>query len=78
MRTTVAIFAIIGAAAALPGILLAGRDVKPWVAPGPDDSRGPCPGMNTLANHGYLYASIGPYISLSLEALITVGYTQTP
>ncbi|ETS80520.1 hypothetical protein PFICI_08049 [Pestalotiopsis fici W106-1] len=25
-----------------------------WIAPGPDDSRGPCPGLNTLANHGYL------------------------
>ncbi|KZT34687.1 Cloroperoxidase [Sistotremastrum suecicum HHB10207 ss-3] len=27
---------------------------KPWTPPGPDDSRGPCPGLNTLANHGYL------------------------
>ncbi|KAL3470346.1 Cloroperoxidase [Aspergillus californicus] len=25
-----------------------------WIAPGPADSRGPCPGLNTLANHGYL------------------------
>ncbi|OJJ52387.1 hypothetical protein ASPSYDRAFT_189715 [Aspergillus sydowii CBS 593.65] len=25
-----------------------------WIAPGSDDSRGPCPGLNTLANHGYL------------------------
>ncbi|EAT87589.2 hypothetical protein HBH56_053050 [Parastagonospora nodorum] len=25
-----------------------------WTAPGPNDARGPCPGMNTLANHGYL------------------------
>lgn len=24
-----------------------------WVAPGPDDIRGPCPGLNVLANHGY-------------------------
>lgn len=24
-----------------------------WVAPGPDDLRGPCPGLNALANHGY-------------------------
>lgn len=24
-----------------------------WVAPGPDDIRGPCPGLNALANHGY-------------------------
>ncbi|KAF7300837.1 Cloroperoxidase [Mycena kentingensis (nom. inval.)] len=26
----------------------------PFKAPGPDDQRGPCPAMNTLANHGYI------------------------
>ncbi|PWY91289.1 Cloroperoxidase [Aspergillus sclerotioniger CBS 115572] len=26
----------------------------PWSAPGPDDVRGPCPMLNTLANHGFL------------------------
>ncbi|KAJ7713379.1 Chloroperoxidase [Mycena metata] len=26
----------------------------PFIAPGPDDQRGPCPAMNTLANHGYV------------------------
>ncbi|KAF7296004.1 Zn(2)-C6 fungal-type domain-containing protein [Mycena kentingensis (nom. inval.)] len=26
----------------------------PFQAPGPKDQRGPCPGMNTLANHGYI------------------------
>ncbi|KAJ7290579.1 Chloroperoxidase [Mycena rebaudengoi] len=26
----------------------------PFIAPGPRDQRGPCPGMNTLANHGYI------------------------
>ena len=25
-----------------------------WVAPGAGDQRGPCPGLNALANHGYL------------------------
>ena len=25
-----------------------------WVAPGSGDQRGPCPGLNALANHGYL------------------------
>ncbi|KAJ7581778.1 Peroxidase, family 2-domain-containing protein [Mycena floridula] len=25
-----------------------------WIKPGPHDLRGPCPGLNTLANHGYL------------------------
>lgn len=28
--------------------------VHKWIAPGPDDQRGPCPGLNALANHGYL------------------------
>jgi hypothetical protein len=26
----------------------------PYIAPGPMDMRGPCPALNTLANHGYL------------------------
>ncbi|KAL0570571.1 hypothetical protein V5O48_011390 [Marasmius crinis-equi] len=26
----------------------------PWKAPGPNDLRSPCPGLNTLANHGIL------------------------
>nr|7ZNM_A Chain A, Artificial Unspecific Peroxygenase [Marasmius rotula]7ZNM_B Chain B, Artificial Unspecific Peroxygenase [Marasmius rotula]7ZNV_A Chain A, artificial unspecific peroxygenase [Marasmius rotula]7ZNW_A Chain A, artificial unspecific peoxygenase [Marasmius rotula]7ZNW_C Chain C, artificial unspecific peoxygenase [Marasmius rotula] len=26
----------------------------PWKAPGPNDLRSPCPGLNTLANHGFL------------------------
>lgn len=25
-----------------------------YVAPGPTDQRGPCPGLNAMANHGYL------------------------
>jgi len=25
-----------------------------WAPPGPGDVRGPCPGLNTLANHGFL------------------------
>ncbi|KAF3003438.1 hypothetical protein E8E13_001966 [Curvularia kusanoi] len=25
-----------------------------YIAPGPNDIRGPCPGLNTLANHGYI------------------------
>lgn len=28
--------------------------VYSWVAPGAGDQRGPCPGLNALANHGYL------------------------
>ncbi|KAJ7611916.1 Chloroperoxidase [Mycena polygramma] len=26
----------------------------PFIPPGPNDMRGPCPAMNTLANHGYI------------------------
>jgi hypothetical protein len=26
----------------------------PYIAPGPGDTRGPCPALNTLANHGYI------------------------
>ncbi|KAJ7141689.1 Chloroperoxidase [Mycena crocata] len=26
----------------------------PFIAPGPNDQRGPCPAMNVLANHGYI------------------------
>lgn len=29
-------------------------DAHPWIAPGPNDMRGPCPALNTLASHGYL------------------------
>jgi hypothetical protein len=25
-----------------------------YIAPGPNDLRGPCPGINVLANHGYI------------------------
>ena len=28
------------------------RRGNPHIAPGPNDRRGPCPGLNTLANHG--------------------------
>ena len=31
-----------------------------WQAPGPNDLRGPCPGLNALANHGYF-----PHVSIS-------------
>ena len=30
------------------------EDFGVWKEPGPDDLRGPCPALNTLANHGYL------------------------
>ena len=33
-----------------------------WQAPGPNDLRGPCPGLNALANHGYF-----PHVSISMD-----------
>ncbi|KAG6830338.1 hypothetical protein H0H87_008434 [Tephrocybe sp. NHM501043] len=36
------------------GILQIPDHAHPYIAPGSHDLRGPCPGLNTLANHGYL------------------------
>eukprot|EP00475_Leptophrys_vorax_P036713 TRINITY_DN624_c0_g1_i2.p1 TRINITY_DN624_c0_g1~~TRINITY_DN624_c0_g1_i2.p1 ORF type:complete len:270 (+),score=72.65 TRINITY_DN624_c0_g1_i2:92-901(+) len=33
---------------------LTGTTVNPWQAPSDTDKRSPCPGLNTLANHGYI------------------------
>lgn len=33
---------------------LARDNIPEWIPGGPNDFRGPCPMMNTLANHGYL------------------------
>jgi len=30
------------------------EDIYPWQAPTPSDLRSPCPGLNSLANHGFL------------------------
>lgn len=55
---------------------LAEDDKHPWYAPRPGDLRGPCPGLNTAANHGYLPRSgvvnplelfIGTWEALSLS-----------
>jgi len=37
-----------------PGLKQIPDAAHPFIAPGPNDQRGPCPGMNTLANHGYI------------------------
>ncbi|KAG6809746.1 hypothetical protein H0H92_014881 [Tricholoma furcatifolium] len=39
---------------AYTGILAIPEPSHPYIAPGPNDIRGPCPGLNTLANHGYI------------------------
>lgn len=51
------LFSLVAAAAALPSQIrqFDNFTVQPWIAASAGDSRGPCPMMNTLANHGYLY-----------------------
>jgi hypothetical protein len=39
----------------ISGIERGAHDKHQFIAPGPDDSRSPCPALNVLANHGYLY-----------------------
>ena len=39
-----------------------------YVAPGPTDQRGVCPGLNTLANHGYISRN-GKYIYCYLDGV---------
>jgi len=36
------------------GTKLVNNADHPFIAAGPDDMRGPCPGLNTLASHGYI------------------------
>ena len=42
-----------------------------FVAPGPNDQRGPCPGLNAMANHGYLphngIATISQFIESTVK-----------
>ncbi|RAR12511.1 aromatic peroxygenase [Stemphylium lycopersici] len=48
----------------------------PFQNPGPTDQRGPCPGLNTLANHGYIprngIATIGQ-IQAGTQAVFNMG-----
>ncbi|KAK7451221.1 hypothetical protein VKT23_012559 [Stygiomarasmius scandens] len=54
------------------------EDQHAWIAPGPNDLRGPCPGLNTLANHGYLPRDgRGLNVSIILEAGFN-GYHMQP
>lgn len=48
-----------------------------YEAPGPNDSRSPCPALNTLANHGYLPRdgkNIRPDV---LQLALQVGFILT-
>lgn len=44
-----------------------------WKAPGPKDLRGPCPGLNAFANHGFLprngYATITQFIDATMNVV---------
>jgi hypothetical protein len=48
----------------------------PWKAPGKNDLRGPCPGLNAFANHGLLprngYATVQQYIDVT-EKVVGMG-----
>ena len=48
-----------------------------WVAPGANDIRGPCPGLNALANHGYFPHSGVVPLSVGASATEEV-YGQLP
>lgn len=48
-----------------------------WVAPGPNDIRGPCPGLNALANHGYFPHSGVVPLAVGASATEQV-YGKTP
>ncbi|KAL4783823.1 Chloroperoxidase [Aspergillus varians] len=56
ISTLSAVPGLIASAVAFPEYLERRQEWQPqeWIAPGIEDSRGPCPGLNTLANHGYL------------------------
>ncbi|OTB02684.1 hypothetical protein M426DRAFT_74456 [Hypoxylon sp. CI-4A] len=42
----------------------------PWSGPGTDDVRGPCPMLNTLANHGFLpHSGKGITVNKTIDAL---------
>ncbi|KAL7911757.1 Chloroperoxidase [Trichoderma velutinum] len=62
-------------ATALPNFPAKGHE---WIPAGPRDSRSPCPGLNVLANHGYLPRS-GKNIDLpTLQAAVSGGFGYVP
>lgn len=48
-------------------------DHQTQIAPGPNDIHGPCPGLNVMANHGYLprngVASIAQFTTASVDGM---------
>ncbi|KIJ48606.1 hypothetical protein M422DRAFT_247457 [Sphaerobolus stellatus SS14] len=49
------------------GLKLVNDPVHPYIAAGPDDIRGPCPALNTLASHGMRMVLLGPISSSQLS-----------
>eukprot|EP00026_Physarum_polycephalum_P014794 Phypoly_transcript_15349.p1 GENE.Phypoly_transcript_15349~~Phypoly_transcript_15349.p1 ORF type:complete len:246 (-),score=38.72 Phypoly_transcript_15349:84-821(-) len=49
-----------------------------WAPPGPNDSRGPCPALNTLANHGYLSRDGQNIKPTDLTAVLQDVYSISP
>ncbi|KAL4899902.1 hypothetical protein BDW74DRAFT_105906 [Aspergillus multicolor] len=55
-----------------------GYDDHKWQRPGPEDSRSPCPGLNVMANHGYLPRD-GKNIDLALaRSAISGAFNYEP
>lgn len=50
--------------------LTSAQSFETWSPPGPDDVRSPCPGLNSLANHGFLpHSGKGLTIPILIKAL---------
>ena len=48
-----------------------------WVPPGPNDIRGPCPGLNALANHGYFpHSGVVPLTTAATATNQVYGMTR--
>ncbi|KAH6897767.1 Chloroperoxidase [Coprinopsis sp. MPI-PUGE-AT-0042] len=53
------------------GSKLVNDAAHPFIAPKPTDLRGPCPGLNTLANHGYI-----PRNGIATPAQLIIGVQE--
>jgi hypothetical protein len=50
----------------------------PYIAPGPNDIRGACPGMNTLANHGFIHRNGSDITAKMILDAMEMVYKFTP
>ena len=50
-----------------------------FVAPGPNDQRGPCPGLNAMANHGYMpHSGVGQLTDFITGTAAVFGMGTSP